>query len=268
MGFYIDVDVLHGKSRKKIGHIQNKKGGLGKAIFMFKPQNFFFDKKNNEFTCKTLVKDAIANLLEVEKQIKKTDTSDIFYDEWSKSAMKAYLIAFRKFSNFLENFEDTDYVFADMSEGLLSFNEASLDKFKAEIDYENAMEFLSNILSGAYSNYFPDKYTYARSKILMSELKKCLKIEFPDIVKFYEDYNFISCCTMGKTKILQMKGNIIFKKRTDDEEEVFYDSDKYLLPVFALLQKRNIHMARTYEKSYACPSERGYKVIFSFDVSE
>lgn len=269
MGFYVDVDVLHGKSRKKIGHIQNEKGGLGRAIYMFLPQDFKFDRETLTFTCETTVKAAIDNLTAISEIIAAgVEKAGAKYDEWTNRAVNMTAVALTGYVKMLPSYRGDDVIFADMSEGMLSYNEEQLDKFRPDVDYRNSLRFINDVVSGNYIGYFCGDNIRRLADKLMADVKEIVCTEFINIRKFQRDFNTYNLLTMGDVKILEMKADLIFKKNEDDDDD-FYDSANYLLPVFAFLQKRNISLLRTWDKvySYNEEEERGYRVNIHFDVS-
>lgn len=268
MGFYIDVDILDKKTRDKIGHIQNEKGGLGRAIYMFLPLDFKLDRETLAFTCETTVGAAINNLRKVKENIavdiEKTKEK---YDEWSKSVIEDTERAFSYYLRMLSIFDEDDIVFADMSEGMLALTKEHLDEFRPDIDYHGSMEFLNNVVKGDYIGYFCGDNLRQIGDNLIRDVEKLLFAEFPNLLKFRRDCNTCNVITMGDVKVLRMKATLIFKRYEDDKDN-FYNPRKYLLPLFAFLQKRNISFVHTWDEAYCNEAEeRGYWVDFYFNVS-
>lgn len=262
MGFYINVEVLN-KERQKIGKLQTEKGGLGKAIFLFKTQDFKLNRGTREYFCETSVGEAIKNLSEVNKLIKeKTEETKKKYDKWSSEAINAFLSTFLQYEKALLQYNKEDIIFTDMSEGMLCFEGETLAKFCPETDYNKAFKFLNNIVRGNYNAYFLSVDDYDIADKVFGDIKRLLGANFSNVRRVCKDN--INVLKIGDTRILEIKADIVFTKdEEDNREEWFYDSSNYLLPIFAYLQDMGRHMKESYEKVYDLkPDERGFKVYF------
>lgn len=266
MGFYIEVCVLTNGSRQPKVCIQNEKGGLGNAIFLFQPQDFSLERRTGTYTCETTVEEALKNLAILDKMLDEREASS---DDWSANAISIYGEAFSKYKQILSLFDGNDIVYSDMSEGMLSFSENDIDNFQTDDDYRNALKFFTDVVSGNYNGYYCGKKHRHLAERFMTDIKRELRLVVDNFKELQQDYNWINLSKMGDVKILETKANLIFQRDTEDKgEDWFYSSTNYLLPIFTYLQKKNIHMRELFEPVFNLkPDERRFKVSFQFDVS-